>query len=156
MDMKNDREWLLRKAEQEDGDFVSVGGLVSSLDNAPQPAKNVIPMKHAFARFVQFSRRERKLSLEQFAQKVDVDLAELLEIEKDEQYIPALRTVYQIATFLNVPKQKLMALAGLLTPKDASFQSAALKFAARSEPVETLSKSEHAALEEYVKFLCEQ
>jgi hypothetical protein len=49
-----------------------------------------------------------------------------------------------------------MALAGLLRVKDAQFQNAALKFAARSEPVKKLSQEEHSALEEYVKFLCER
>ena len=49
-----------------------------------------------------------------------------------------------------------MALAGLLKVKDAQFQQQAVRFAARSEPVEKLSKEEHRALEEYVKFLCER
>ena len=156
MKMNSDRAWLLRKAEQEDGCFVSVGGLVNTLEKGVQSPTNVIPMKHVFACFVKLARRERNLSLEQFAEKVDVDLVELLKIEKDEQYVPALRTVHQIATFLKVPEQKLMALAGLLKAKDAKFQSAALKFAANSEPVEKLSEEEHAALEEYIKFLCER
>jgi transcriptional regulator with XRE-family HTH domain len=155
MKMNRDQAWLLKKAEQEDGCFVSVGGLVDMLKEPVQSPAN-IPMKHAFVRFLQLARRERKLSLEQFATKVDVDLVELLKIEKEEQYVPALRTVHQIAKFLNIPEQKLMALAGLLTAKDAKFQSAALRFAARSEPVEKLSQGEHAALEEYIKFLCER
>jgi len=154
MKMNRDRAWLLKKAEQEDGCFVSVGGLMNALDKPVQ--STVVPVKHAFVRFVQLARRDRKLSLEQFAKKVDVDLAELLKIETDERYVPALRTVHQIAKFLNVQEQKLMALAGLLKAKDAKFQTAALKFAASSEPVEKLSPEEHAALEEYIKYLCER
>jgi transcriptional regulator with XRE-family HTH domain len=155
MKMNNDKAWLTKKAEQEDGCFVSVGGLVDALDQA-EPANNVVPIKHAFVRFLQLARRERKLSLDQFADKVDVDLVELLKIEADEHYTPSLRTVHQIAGFLSIPEQKLMALAGLLRVKDAQFQNAAMKFAARSESVEKLSREEHSALEEYVKFLCER
>lgn len=156
MNMNKNRDWLIGKAEQEDGCFVSVGGLVDALEQAEQTPANVIPFKHAFARFLQLARRDRKLSLEQFAKKVDVDLAELLKLETEDQYTPAIRTVHQIAEFLKIPEKKLMALAGLLRVKDAQFQNAALKFAARSEPVEKLSQEEHSALEEYVKFLCER
>jgi transcriptional regulator with XRE-family HTH domain len=155
MNMSRNRDWLIRKAEQEDGCFVSVGGLVDALEQATQSGK-VIPFKCAFARFLQLARRDRKLSLEQFANKVDIDLVELLKIETDAQYTPAIRTVHQIAEFLGIPERKLMTLAGLLRVKDAQFQNAALRFAARSEPVEKLSQEEHSALEEYVKFLCER
>ncbi len=156
MKMNRDQAWLQKKAEGEDGAFVSVGGLVNTLGQATQTTSNIIPLKHAFVRFLQLARRERKLSLEQFAAKVDVDLSELLNIEADEHFVPALRTVHQIAKFLKIPDQKLMALAGLLKAKDTKFQKAALKFAARSESVEKLSEEEHAALEEYINFLCEQ
>jgi len=156
MIMNKNRDWLVRRAEQEDGCFVSLGGLVEALEQAEQAPSNVIPFKHAFVRFLQLVRRDRKLSMEQFAKKVDIDLVELLKIETDEQYTPAIRTVHQIAEFLKIPEKKLMALAGLLRVKDAQFQNAALKFAARSKPVERLSQEEQSALEEYVKFLCER
>lgn len=154
MNMNKNRNWLIDKAEGEDGCLVSVGGLVDALERAEQRPSNVIPFKHAFVRFVQLARRERELTLDQFAGKAGVDLVELLMIEKDEQYTPATRTVHRIAAFLKIPEKRLMALAGLLPVKDAQFQTAALRFSANSEPVEKLSREEHAALEEYVKFLC--
>src|ERR1017187_3448523 len=156
MNMNENRKWLIDKAEQEDGCLVSVGGLVDALEQTEPAPSNAVPFKHAFVRFVQLARRERKLTLDQFAEKVDIDLAELLKIEKDEQYTPAIRTVHKIAEFLNIPEKRLMVLAGLLRVKDVQFQKAALKFSASSEPVERLSQEEHAALEEYVKFLCER
>ncbi len=155
MKANNDREWLKRQAALEDGAFVSVGGFVESL-GVDELVGNVIPLRSAFARLIQLARRERNLSCEQFAGKVDVDLAEVLGIETDEHYTPALRTVHQIANFLCLPERKLLALSGLLKVKDAQFQTAALQFAARSEPVEKLTEEEHSALEEYVKFLCER
>ncbi|MDP8989892.1 MAG: helix-turn-helix domain-containing protein [Acidobacteriota bacterium] len=155
MKMNTDKNWILKKAAQEDGALISVGGLVEALEPTEQ-ASNVVPIKHAFTRFLQLARRERELSLDQFAQRVDVDLAELLKMETDEAYTPALRTVHKIAEFFKVPEQPLMALAGLLKVKDAQFQHAALKFAARSESVEKLSPEEHSALEEYVNFLCQR
>ena len=156
MKMNSDREWLLSKAEQEDGCMVSVGGLVAALELAHQVPNIDAPMKVVFSRFLQLARRDRKLSLDQFAEKVDVDLAELLKIDAEEQYTPSPRTVHQIASFLNVPAQKLMAVAGLLRVKDLQFQTESLRFAARSEPVESLSPEEHSVYEEYVTYLCKQ
>jgi HTH-type transcriptional regulator, competence development regulator len=153
--MNTDKNWLRRKAEQEDGCFVSVGGLIEDLEGMEQTS-NVIPIRAAFKRFVQLERRKRGLSLEQFAEKVDVDLVELLEIEKEEDYRPAIRSVHKIAEFLKIPEKRLLALAGLLQVKDPQFQKAALRFAARSAPVEKLSQQEHSDLEEIIKFLCER
>jgi transcriptional regulator with XRE-family HTH domain len=156
MKMNTDKAWLLKKAAEEDGCFVSVGGLVDSLEQSEQPSGNVVPLRQAFVRFIQLARRERRLSLEQFAEKVDVDLVELFKIETEEHHKPAIRTVHQIAGFLQIPEKKLLALAGLLQVKDAQFQTAALKFAARSAPVEKLTRKEHSDLEEIVKFLCQR
>lgn len=155
MRMNTDKKWLRRKAQLEDGGYVSVGGLVEDLEQREQ-AGQLVPMQHAFVRFVQLARRDRRLSLEQFAEKVDVELVELLKIETEEHYKPAIRTVHKIAEFLKIPEKKLLALAGLLQVKDPQFQTAALRFAARSAPVEKLSQQEHSDLEEIVKFLCER
>jgi transcriptional regulator with XRE-family HTH domain len=152
MKMTTDTNWLKRKAEQEDEHIVSVGGLVNSLEQRDQTG--VVPIQHAFVRFIELARRERRLSLEQFAAKVDVDLAEIFKVVTEEQK-PAIRTVHKLAEFLKLPEKRLLALAGLLQVKDPEFQITALRFAARSAPVETLSKQEHSDLEEIVKLLCQ-
>ena len=112
MKMNTNEEWIRKKAEQEDGCYVSVGGLVQALEQTGERASNVIPIKHAFVRFVQLARRERRLSLEQFAEKVDVDLVELLKIETEEHHMPAIRTVRKIAAFLRVPNKSLWLSPG--------------------------------------------
>jgi transcriptional regulator with XRE-family HTH domain len=160
MKFNTDRKWLERRAEQEDRHFISVGGLISTLDPTCQAEISSVPnvetTKTAFVRLLQLARRERRLSLEQLAEKADVDLAELLKIETDETFTPALRTVHQLAAVLDLPAKKLMVLAGLLQIKDPSLQQASVRFAARSEPAGDVSPEEHAALEEYVKFLNER
>ena len=154
MKMNTNRAWLLNKAAQEDGCYVSAGGLADFLDREEQTPGNFSPMRHAFARFVQLARRERRLSIEQFAAKSDVELIELLKIETEENHEPAVETVRRIAGFLEVPEKKLMALAGLHISEDAQLQTEALKFAARSASVEKLTRKEHADLEGMVKVLC--
>ena len=154
MKMNTDIDWLRRRSAQEDDFTVSVGGFVSSLEQKAE-TQAVVPIQHAFVRFIELERRKRRLSLEQFAERVDVDLSEMFKIVSEERYKPAIRSVHKIAEFLKLPEKKLLALAGLLQMQDQEFQTAALKFAARSAPVETLTKQEHADLEEIVKVLCQ-
>ncbi len=160
MKFNMDRKWLERRAEQEDRHFISVGGLISTLDPTCQAEIVNMPTvettKTAFVRLLQLTRRERRLSSEKLAEIADVDLAELLKIEMDETFTPGLRTVHQLAVALNLPVKKMMVLAGLLQIKDPHLQQASVRFAARSEPVGSVSPEEHAALEEYVKFLNER
>ena len=156
MKFNRDTEWLKRKAELEDNCFVSVGGLILAVEELEQRSPQTALNRPAFVRLLELTRREHKLTWETFAAKLDVDLVELIGIATDEHYKPAPRTVNRIAQFINVPAEKLFVLSGLARAKDVHFQEAALRFAARSQPIEELSHEEHEALEEYVKFLCEQ
>lgn len=154
--MKKDFEWLKRKAEQEDGCFVSVGGFVDDVSKIEISPEAFEPTRAAFARFLQLARRAKSLTLEEFATKVGVELGELVSMETNEQCIPTPRTVYRIAQFLKLPEKKLMALSGLVQLKDPQFNEVAIRFAARSEPVQKLTREERRALEEFVIFLNEK
>jgi DNA-binding XRE family transcriptional regulator len=156
MKLNSDREWLKGQAALEDNCFVSVGGLVLAVEDLEQQSQKVNAARHAFVSLLDLTRREHKLTWEQFSKKLDVDLAELIGIENDENYKPAPRTVTKIAQFIRVPAEKLFILSGLARARDIRFQEAALRFAARSQPVEELTSEEHDALKEYVKFLCER
>ena len=126
------------------------------LEQLSAGAATIRPLRQAFARLVQLKRRERALSLEEFAHEADVDLGEVVRIETDDRYVPSGLSVHRIAAFFRLPDRPLMALAGLLSVKDAQFQDASLRFAARSAPIDELSHEERKALDEYVKFLCER
>jgi len=156
MRFNTDPEWLKKQAALEDNCFVSVGGLVLAVEDLEQQAQRVNAVHTAFVNLLNLTRREYKLTWEQFSQKVDVDLAELMGIESDENYKPTPRTVTKIAQFINVPAEKLFILSGLARARDIQFEEAALRFAARSQPVKELTSEEHEALKEYVKFLCER
>lgn len=157
MKKESDRKWLRKQAGLEDGTFVSVGGFISNFEEkASDEALSTEGLRLAFWRLLQLKRRERKLSLEEVALKADLEIAELLRMESDEAYVPTPFFVHKLANFFKLPERPLMALAGLMKVKDARFQEQALRFAARSETVEKLSREEHRALEEYVKFLCER
>jgi HTH-type transcriptional regulator, competence development regulator len=105
MKFNKDRNWLTKRAEQEDRHFISVGGLISRIDPEWQAdvssMPNVETTKTAFVRLLQLARRERRLSLEQLAQKADVDLGELVKIESDESFKPTPRTFTGWQNFLS-------------------------------------------------------
>jgi hypothetical protein len=80
-------------------------------------------------------------------------LKELVCIEDDDTFVPSLRTVHLLAQFLKVSHVKMLTLAGLATAKDAQFSDAAVRFAAKSEPIRQLSREEQEAFDEFVRFL---
>jgi HTH-type transcriptional regulator, competence development regulator len=156
MTFNSDPEWLKKQAALEDNCFVSVGGLVSAVEDLEQQTQQATASHMAFVNLLNLARREHTFTWEQFAEKLDVNLAELIGIENDESYKPTPRTVTKIAHFLRVPAEKLFVLSGLARAHDRAFQEAALRFAARSQPVKALTSEEHEALKEYVKFLCDR
>ena len=154
-------EWCLRMAEleaQSASDLdIGVGPLVME---AARAAESVVPEvpgpNFAFGRFVRLMRRHRQLSFEKMAEDARVEITELVEIEEDTRHVPDARTVYQLAQQFRVPTPKLMQLAGLSRPKDARLSEEAIRFAARSEPIEELNDVERAALEAFVLVLSER
>jgi hypothetical protein len=64
--------------------------------------------------------------------------------------------VHYLAQFLKVSHPKLLTLAGLARAKDAGFNDAAVKFAAKSEPIRKLTREEQDAFNEFVKVLSDR
>jgi transcriptional regulator with XRE-family HTH domain len=156
MRMSRDRTWLLKRAEQEDKHFISAGGLVSRIAAGTVAGERSRLMRAAFLRLLQLARRDKRLTTEQFAEKADIDVAELILIDNDSNYLPMPRTIYKLSSLLKVPSKTLMALAGMVNLKDAQFEEAAVKFAASSEPMEKLTSDEQKTLQGYIKFLSER
>ena len=146
------RDWLLRAAELEDScRSLSVGGLASDLGMLSTTSSLLQPV---FGRLIEYARRKQGFSVEKLAERADIDLAAIVEIETQGRTIPEVRTVYQLAEALKLPAGRLMQVAGLATAKP-EISRAALKFAARSEPTAKLSRDEREAFEEFVKVLAE-
>jgi transcriptional regulator with XRE-family HTH domain len=151
-----DTSWLRRMAEVEDNAELSVGGLAHELGMLGAATAAPTPVvKSAFAKLVGLRRRDMRLTVEQLAERAEVDVAEVVSIELGQLDQPEPRTVFKLAGALKLPAQKLMQVSGLAVPRDTRFNDAVVRFAARSEPIEKLSKEEHAALEEFVRFLAE-
>jgi HTH-type transcriptional regulator, competence development regulator len=152
MELKIQREWLAKMAEQEANGIVSVGGLVTLAELTSKEHNVGATERSALSQLVQWQRRNLRLTMEALAKKADVDLDEVLMIETGHE-APEARTIFKIAGALQLPPNKLMTLAGLVKDRDPSLGNAALRFAACSAPVEALTPEETRALEEFVRAL---
>jgi len=164
MKMNLSKEWLRQRAALDDKADVSAGTL--DLNRLPAArSSNVVSTQAsaeaespnpAFGRLINLWRRKKGLRIESLAEKARIDVGELIEIERNLNYVPEPRTVYQLAKTLDLPSERMLELSGNLIARDSSLGEEAVRFAARSESVEKLSKDEQRALEEFVKFLSEK
>jgi HTH-type transcriptional regulator, competence development regulator len=150
-----DKEWLLKNADRDDNLEIAAGSF--SLDQFPaaESAPGDPGTALAFGRLINLSRRERGWTIEDLASSARIDVTEAIRIEHDPTYVPGPRTVYQLSTALRLPRERMLQLSGNVTVRDRGLGEQAVKFAARSESVEKLSRQEHLALEEFVKYLNE-
>ena len=153
------KEWCMRMAKFEADSEIGAGvyAVDPIFDGEASASKPPLDeTSYAFGRFVQLSRRKKGLTVETLAERADVEVAELLTIEENNQYKPDLRTVYQLANFFDVPRNNLLQIAGLTAPKDPNLIHEAVRFAARSESVAVLTAEERAALDAFVSVLSER
>ena len=148
------RDWLLKMANLEDSvQSISAGGMAEGLGMLTKPEASY---PRVLSRLIELARRKLGYTVEKLAEDARVDLMELVNIEDHEEYQPSVRTIYQLSSTLNLPAEKLLALAGLVEAKpNKSLGEAAIRFAARSETNAKLTRSEKEALDEFVKVLVE-
>lgn len=148
---RTSEHWLRKMADLEDQHTsVSVGGMAHDLGMLH---KHTAPPVAVFGQLIEFARRKRHLTVESLAAQTEIDLSELVALERDPDTQARPRTVYKLAEFLKVSVGPLMELAGLAAPKDERIGNAALQFAARSETTAELTPQEDQAFEEFVKVI---
>ena len=160
MKIEISKDWCVRMAQHEGDTEIGVGRLaidpVFDGERVPADVGEEESPNVAFGRFVNLMRRRRGISLEQLADDADVDMGDLVDIERDPHHRPELRTTYQLANYFKVSQAGLLQVAGLAAPKDARLFNEGVRFAARSESTAALTPEEGAALEAFVAVLSEQ
>ncbi len=160
MKIEISKDWCLRMAQHEGDAEIGAGQLaidpVFDGERIPADVGEEEGPNVAFGRFVNLMRRRRGMSLEELADNADVDMADLVEIERDPHHRPELRTAYQLANYFDISQTGLMQVAGLAAAKDAKLFNEGVRFAARSEPTAALTPEEGAALEAFVAVLSGQ
>jgi transcriptional regulator with XRE-family HTH domain len=152
MNLQINKEWLLRMAEKEANGIVSAGGFVCRAEAGDQAQIAVATERSALAQLVELQRRKLRLSVEALAGVADIDVEEVLGVERGEVSLEP-RSVFKLANALRLPADKLMHLAGHVLQRDARLEKAAVRFAAKSASIDVLTAEEAAALEEFVRVL---
>jgi transcriptional regulator with XRE-family HTH domain len=158
------KEWLTKRAERDDKADISAGVFSIDMLKSKRRTHKVASInaaadedpRPAFGKLINLWRRKRGLRMDQLAEKANIDLAELIEIERNIHYTPEPRTVYQLARTLGLSNERMLQLSGNVIARDQTLGQEVVRFAARSESVEKLNKDEQRALEEFVKFLSEK
>lgn len=150
---RTDLKWLREAAEREaECSSISVGGLATRL-GVYCPEESNGPA--VFGQLIELGRRRLRLTVEQLAEDADVDIEELVLIERGECHAPSPRTVHKLAERFNLPTGTVAEIAGLVRRRNERLGHAAYLFAARSEPTAILTPDEEMAYEEFVKVIIE-
>lgn len=155
MRFERSKEWWLARSRAEpekpsDAGTPEVGDVDQGRPRA-EPGASV-----RFGEFVHLLRRQRRLSIEEFADMVNIDLAEAQVIEEDPFYSPEPRTIYYLARAFNLSQQRLNEYAGLTAANDHAVAEGQQRYAARSESRSSLSGDELALLNAVVTTLEER
>src|SRR5579871_3354117 len=111
------KEWILYRASREEGLEIGAGAPTklgqSEVSRSALEDIATIEQRLSFGRFVSLMRRKSGWTIQQLAQRADVDAGELLVIESDPYHEAELSTVHGLAKTFDVPPRHLMKMAGL-------------------------------------------
>lgn len=134
--------------------IASFGDLDFQIGPAPViESQASVPVTVAFGTLVRLERRNKQMSVTQLADALNVEEAEVRLIEHDASYRAKPRTISKIAHEFGLPSKELMKLAGAAVSNDSRFEQEALRFAAHSDDIGSLTKEEQQILRRFVQFL---
>jgi transcriptional regulator with XRE-family HTH domain len=151
------KAWCQTAGAHEDGLDIAAGKIAadptfhqdSGADESPEASRL------ALGRFINLKRRGEGLTIEELADKADVDLGDLLSLESNASFLPDARTLYQLSEVFGVSQEKLMGLSGLTHPNNNEYVEEAVRYAAKSASIEVLSTEEASILNGFISVLSE-
>lgn len=114
---------------------------------------DVETVRYAFREVVRGLRRDRGLTLHQFAEKSGIDFIEAIAMERNIPYRPTPFALYKLSEFYGIPQRKFAILAGAIKEIPHEIREQASRFAAQSESFSKLTDEERRTLDEFVRFL---
>lgn len=108
-----------------------------------------------YSRFMHMLRIQKRITIDQLAQEIDVDSEQLLFIESKLGYKAPPRTLRNLAKFYRLPMKGFLQLAGVLAT-DKRLEENMVKFAAESDSFETLSAEEKRLLNDLIKLISDR
>lgn len=146
--------WLARIAGEPDGPIGAGSGLGEPTDDEVSASDG--PEGASFGEFVHLLRRREGLSVDQFAEAVDIEVREAQAIEEDPYYRVEARTVWVIARRYDLSHARLNEMAGVVVANDLEPFVDQQRYAARSQLRSALSDQEMALLNVVVSVVDER
>jgi HTH-type transcriptional regulator, competence development regulator len=154
--IERSKEWWLARIDGEPDGPIGAGSIPTSSGDGFTATSAGEGATTTFAEFVHLLRRREGLSVDQFANAVNIELSEAQAIEEDPYYCVEARTVWYIAQKFSFSQSKLNALAGVVVANDIDPHIAQERFAARSELRVRLSSYEIDLLNAVVAVIQDQ
>lgn len=116
-----------------------------------EPEINTI--RYVFHEVVRKLRQLHGLTINELAQKLDIDPGEVIAMERNIAYRPSPLALHKLSEFYEIPQVRLNALAGATKEIPTDLKEQASRFAAQSDSFSKLTKEEKKLLDEFVKVL---
>jgi len=163
-------DWLRRKILTDPDDDPEAGTpLVGSVEvegasrKEPREAtaavmgdRNVVQLRVALGVLVRQLRLKEGLSIAELAERAHLSEEDLRRVEHDPHYTARPRLIYQLSYYFKVPLSTLSQMSGATHAVDRRLYNAAVKYAAHSDDVSTLTKEERETLDGFVGMLNER
>ena len=170
MSMRFTNEWLRRRIER-DADVDTEAGLPitkpevlqafisGKAPHTPPQARSAAAAEQrepvVLGTLLRQLRRRDNMDLARLASELRVAQDELRAIEKDRSFVPKPRTIHQLAVYYKISPRGLLRLSSAAAERDPDLDQAAVRFAASSDDLSKLSRSERKRLNDFVKILSE-
>ncbi len=110
-------------------------------------------LQYVFRAVLKNMRRAKGLTVNQLAQRIEVDHNEIIAMERKEGYRPTPLTLEKLSRFYGISHKRLATLAGAFGESPPDIVESASRFAAQSESFVKLTREEQKALDEFMKVL---
>lgn len=159
MKLNLNREWYENRISMEDDIDVTAGTYSDEACDINPPLQAMghseedFAESFAFSTLIQLSRKERGLSVQELARDANISVAEVISIERNHDYRPKPRTIFQLSKFFGIAHNSLMKLANMTQVNDEVFLNETIRFAANAADFVNLGEHERQIIHEYVHFL---
>jgi transcriptional regulator with XRE-family HTH domain len=151
------RDWLKNKiSSNPDMEVEACSALRVSPAAAPEVVmgeRNVVQLRLALGVLVRQLRLRERLSIVELACKAKIAENELRSVEHDPHYTAKPYLLFQLSNFFDVPLDKLSQMAGATHVVNRSLYNDAVRYAARSDDLDSLTDEERRDLDAFVALL---
>lgn len=151
------RDWLRSRISSDpDVEVEACSALCVPLAEAPEVVmveRNVVQLRLALGVLVRQLRMREQLSVAELARKAQISEDELRSVEHDPHYTAKPYLLFQLSEFFDVPLTKLSQMAGATHAVNRSLYNDAVKYAARSDELDSLTDEERRDLDAFVALL---